>query len=138
MADALTKLVASNVMERRRQVHLALAAVVSALAAMAMMLYRFPPEVYGFYPACPFFEAMGLLCPGCGATRALAALVHGHLGEAMRWNGLVVLLLPVLLGYAVVGYRRIAEGKAWPRVPGRAVMMLLGIALGFGVLRNVL
>jgi hypothetical protein len=125
--------------ERRRRAHLALVAVVSGVSALAFVLRRFPPEQYGFYPRCPFHELTGLLCPGCGATRALAALVHGNPAEAMHWNGLVVTLLPLFLVWGAVAYRRAVVGKdaVWPKVPKLGVAALLAISLVFGVIRLI-
>ena len=50
-----------------------------------------------FYPRCPIFFWLHLSCPGCGGTRALAALLHGRLKEAMHWNAMMVVffLLPL-------------------------------------------
>ena len=73
----------------------AIGVVVLMIAAATLLL--FPPARYGFYPRCPFFEATGLLCPGCGGTRALAALLRGDFAGAWRLNGLVVALLPYSL-----------------------------------------
>ena len=124
---------------RRRQAHLGLAAVVSAIAAMSATLYVFPPETNAFYPQCPFHALTGLLCPGCGATRALAALVHGHLAEAMHWNGLVVLLLPGLALCGAIAYGRAVAGNAvaWPRVSNASAFTLLAVAMFFGIGRNL-
>jgi hypothetical protein len=41
---------------------------------------------------CPFRALTGLLCPGCGMTRAFCALGHGELGRAIRFNALSPLL----------------------------------------------
>ncbi len=120
-----------------------LAAVVVAAAPLvcvglaAMVLLRFPPEEYGFYPACPIYRYLHVLCPGCGATRALASLLHGQVDEALRLNWLIVMMLPVLAGYAVVGYRRWLRGFAWLQVPSVAVYGALAIAVIFGVARNL-
>ena len=35
------------------------------------------------------YEAFGVLCPGCGGTRALAALLRGQLRQAFGFNALV-------------------------------------------------
>ena len=124
---------------QRRRAHIALAAVVSATAAIAAVLYRFPPETSSFYPQCPFHALTGLLCPGCGATRALAALVHGNLADAMHWNGLIVLLLPVVALYGAIAYRRVVAGNvvAWPRISNVTVFALLAVTMSFGVGRNL-
>jgi hypothetical protein len=123
----------------RRQAHLALAAAVSLALLGAGVLDAFPPDRFGFYPRCPVFAATGLLCPGCGATRALAALLHGHLAEAIRWNGLVVMLLPLFAAWAIAAYRRALAGRqpVWPQAPEAGVAALLVLACGFAVLRNI-
>ncbi len=68
-------------------------------AAGAALLLRFPPALYPFYPRCPIHQFTGLLCPGCGATRALAAVLYGNWTEALHQNALILLLLPVALYY---------------------------------------
>ena len=120
-----------------------LAAIVVAAAPLvclglaAMILLRFPPERYGFYPVCPVYRYLHVLCPGCGATRALAALLRGRVNEAFRLNWLIVMMLPMLAGYAVVGYRRWLRGFAWPRMPSAAIYSVLAIAVIFEVARNL-
>src|SRR5215472_13657034 len=70
-------------------------AVVFALMALAgcVVLYFFNPTSYHFYPVCQFHQLTGLHCPGCGATRALYALLHGDLVTALHDNALFVALL---------------------------------------------
>lgn len=66
--------------------------VVVVLATFAVLvLLLFPPERYGFYPRCPVYTAFGVLCPGCGGTRAVAALLRGHIEDAIRLNALVTI-----------------------------------------------
>ncbi|HXA45757.1 MAG TPA: DUF2752 domain-containing protein, partial [Candidatus Angelobacter sp.] len=77
-------------------------------------------------------------CPGCGATRACHALLHGDLSAAFRDNALFVLSLPALLlrgGWlAIARYRGRAAGS-W--LPVNWAWSLLMIALVFAVLRNL-
>lgn len=42
---------------------------------------------------CPFKWLTGIPCPGCGGTRALIAILHGHIIEAFLINPLSVLLI---------------------------------------------
>ena len=107
------------------------------LAAMVLLLY--PPGQYGFYPVCPVYRYLHVFCPGCGATRALAALLHGQVGEALRLNWLIVISLPVCGGYAAAGYRRWARGDGfgWPRVSAAAIYGALTVTAIFGVARNL-
>jgi len=59
-------------------------------------------------PRCAFHAMTGCPCPTCGATRCVAALLHGRVGEAMGWNPMVFLglaamaLLTVYLGVVVL------------------------------------
>ena len=67
-------------------------------APLALLCLRvFPPDRFPFYPPCPIHQYTGLLCPGCGATRALAALTHLRVAEAWHLNPLLFLLLPLAL-----------------------------------------
>jgi hypothetical protein len=115
-------------------------AIACAALGGAVMLYRFPPEQYNFYPQCPVFRYLHVYCPGCGATRALAALLHGRIAEALHYNALVVMLVPILLSYFAVTYSKARgdEVLTWPRVPAIALAALLLVSAAFGVLRNFL
>jgi hypothetical protein len=129
-----------SVMERRRLAHLILAAVLFSAVVAAVILYRFPPVEYGFYPVCPVYEYLHLECPGCGTTRALAALLHGKLAEAWRLNALAVgFVLPLAAGYGVLAYVRAVRGGAfrWPQVPTPAMVAGVGVIAVFTVLRNL-
>jgi hypothetical protein len=120
-----------------------------ALASLALttlgtaILFRFPPESYSFYPPCPIHAAFGILCPGCGATRALAALIHGNLHQALRLNALAMLLLPFALAYAAESLRRALTQPdfAWPQlppIPARAAVTSVTIAATiFTISRNL-
>lgn len=112
--------------------------VLLALAAAAL-LFKFPPERYGFYPACPVYRYLHLYCPGCGGTRALAAILHGRVSEAMHYNPLFVMLLPLLLMFGgTVYWSAVTKNKIeWPPVPTTAVVSLLTVMTAFTVFRNV-
>ncbi len=105
----------------------------------AMLLLRFPPEQHSFYPQCPVYAWTHLQCPGCGATRALAALLQGHLVEARRDNALVVTMLPFHAAYIVLGYWRTGPGKEphWPQPPSWVIPSVVIAAAVFTVVRNL-
>ena len=103
------------------------------------VLYTYPPAEFGFYPGCYFNTLTGLHCPGCGATRAAHALLHGDVSQALAYNPLFVLTLPLLV---VVGLRFLVDlwtGRPSPdrRLPRWCVYSILGLILAFWVLRNV-
>lgn len=115
----------------------AAAPAVLALLAAALLLL-FPPAQYSFYPQCPIHHYLHILCSGCGATRALAALLRGNLVEALRLNALTTLLAPVALLYAVASYRRVLTRNPvpWPQPPTSAIYATLAAAVIFTVARN--
>jgi Protein of unknown function (DUF2752) len=117
-----------------------LAALPAAIIALAtMMLLRFPPAQHAFYPRCPVHELLHLQCPGCGATRAVAALLHGRVTEAMKLNALVTLLLPFAAGYGIFCYCRLLQCKTirWPQLPPALIYSALIMGAVFTVIRNL-
>lgn len=112
------------------------------LGALALIggatVFFFNPAKYGFYPICAFHQLTGLNCPGCGATRALYALVHGHFSKAVRDNALLVLALAGWLIRTVWVIFR-SGGRVIPSefFPAKLLWPLLVVALVFTVLRNL-
>jgi hypothetical protein len=121
---------------RRRVAHALLAAALLLGAA----LFLCPPTRFSFYPVCPIHLYLGFLCPGCGATRALAVLLRGRVIEAMRLNALFVLLLPFALAGAIESYRRALRPERfhWPQPPAAVLYATLAAAAIFTVARNLL
>ena len=92
-------------------------------------------------PKCTFKLITGYDCPGCGAQRAIHALLHGRLSEALSYNYFMVYSVPYLMAvlyteYAVKGkrqwrLRRIFEGKT-------AITLYIVLFVAWGIVRNVL
>jgi hypothetical protein len=108
-------------------------------ASAAALLYRFPPQQYRVYPVCPVYRYLHFLCPGCGSTRALSALLHGRLAEALHYNPLFVVLLPLLLlGAGMAYWTAVARNQVkWPQVSSSAITLLLAVATVFTIVRNL-
>jgi hypothetical protein len=66
------------------------------VAASLAVLYYADPSTSAFYPACPLRAMTGLLCPGCGTTRALHALLHGQFATAFRFNPMLFITAAAL------------------------------------------
>jgi hypothetical protein len=125
---------------RSRTANTLLAAVPPAIIAFAtILLLRFPPAQYSFYPRCPIHELFHLQCPGCGATRAIAALLRGHFTEAMRLNGLITLLLPFAAAYGTLCYCRLLQRQdfRWPQPRPAVIYAAFAVATVFTVIRNL-
>jgi hypothetical protein len=84
--------------------------------ATAILLIYFPPDKYGFYPVCPIHEWLGLRCPGCGITRALAALLTGNLREATHQNALVFAVVPAALWFGVAQTYSVMRRNVWRHI----------------------
>jgi hypothetical protein len=106
---------------------------------IVVVLLRFPPAQYSFYPQCPIHELLHLKCPGCGATRAIAALLRGHISEAMHFNALVTLLLPFAAGYGIFCYHRWLQRKPlrWPQPPPAFLYTAFAVTAAFTAIRNL-
>jgi hypothetical protein len=101
-------------------------------------LYAFPPSRYSFYPRCPIYSTTHILCPGCGATRALYELLHLNLRGALHYNAFITLLIPVaLLWWAREWYRASRQGRPMElRLARTGWVALLLVALLFTIARN--
>jgi hypothetical protein len=115
-------------------VWLGLAVVAGALA----VVWAAEPQGQFFYPRCWIHQNTGLLCPGCGTTRALHALLHGDLRTAWTLNPLVVAQLPIVLVLGVRAVRSGRAGRGWmPPLRARHIAMLTAVMIVFGVVRNL-
>ena len=113
-----------------------------ACAAASAYVYVVDPA-HGGYPQCLLYQATGLYCAGCGATRACHALLHGRLLEALHDNLLFVALLPIALALlarvAVIAWR----DDRWPastlsqRTFVQTALGLVTLAALFMTLRNL-
>lgn len=109
-------------------------------AALLWLVWRFEPGGQFFFPRCWLYQTTGWQCSGCGATRALHAVLHGDIAAAWRLNPLVLFFLPVAGWQAGRAARGWWTGRWWPNPLANpwAVSGLLVVALGFGVVRNFL
>lgn len=57
------------------------------------------PENAPALPGCHIHELTGILCPGCGSTRALRALLHGEWQQSFRQN---ILLVPGMVWLVIL------------------------------------
>jgi hypothetical protein len=113
-----------------------------ALGATAIgvcaMVFFFNPSTHGFYPVCMLHALTGLNCPGCGATRALYALLHGNFRLAVKDNLLFVVLLAALAVWSArFAFRKLKKQPASFNLPAKFLWTFLAIALVFAVVRNL-
>ena len=95
---------------------------------------------YSLWP-CVFAKTTGLPCPGCGMTRAIAALLHGKWKEALRFHPMspAFLVLGIMLVVSAVLDKtrrvRLAERvTAFERRTGCPTIILV-LTMIYGLLR---
>jgi len=102
------------------------------------VVFFFNPSTHGFFPVCLFHQLTGLNCPGCGATRALYALLHGNLLLACHDNLLFMLALPTALVWSIWWIWRQWLGRPVNiRIAPKWLWLLLVVGVVFTVARNL-
>jgi hypothetical protein len=94
--------------------------------AMAMSMANLP-----IAPRCPVHEATGVWCPGCGTTRAVAALARLDVPAAIGSQP----LLPLATLVAVVATTRLRRGD--PILSRRGFGAVVAVLVVFTVARNL-
>jgi hypothetical protein len=123
-------------MKPRTFIGISLTALVGGLA----VVYRFSPAEYSFYPRCPVYLTTHWLCPGCGSTRALHALLHLDLRTALHYNALFTLLAPFFcLWLGFICYRTMRYDQ-FPTlaIPRSVAACLIASVVLFTVARNTM
>ena len=120
---------------RRALLPLAIGAAALAVAGAVQLVFD-PFRTH--IPLCLLNHLTGLECPGCGAIRAVHALLAGDPLLALRNNVLITLAVPLVGTGLVVWAVRRARGEITDLMPSRTVLLVLvGIAVLFAVLRNL-
>lgn len=110
------------------------------LACLVFPLYlRLAGRIPSFFFECFLHDYLHLYCAFCGGTRAASALLHLQVGEALRYNALVVGLAVGALVWDGIAFIRLLKNKKpifpYPRWGWIAV---IGLLVAFFVLRNLL
>ena len=104
----------------------------------AIYVFSFEPGKTGFFPPCMFRQLTGLTCPGCGSTRALHQLLHGHFVAAFALNPLFIIAIPFLL-LALARHTVFALQGKQPKpnaLPSSYIYLIFVIVLSFWIFRN--
>jgi hypothetical protein len=114
------------------------------LPAGVSLLHFFPPTEFSLLPCWFHWLSLALLgkglhCPGCGATRSVYALVHGDFPQALAYNPLFILLLPLILyGIGRLSYEMWTGKKAsGPGISARGSWLLVSVLAIYWIVRNI-
>jgi hypothetical protein len=115
-----------------------LLAIWSLLLLGAVYVFAFEPGKTGFFPPCIFRLLTGLQCPGCGSTRSLHQLLHGHFATAFALNPLFVIAIPFLM-FALLRHTSLSFRGITPKpnaLPARYIYLIFVVIVSFWIFRN--
>jgi len=87
--------------------------VAAVVVFLVLSAFKHPSD-YGVIPTCPFHAGTGIYCPGCGSMRATHYLVTGHPLTSLRYNPLVLLVLPLLVYSAIRWFGQVFLHREFP------------------------
>lgn len=115
---------ASTASSARSRPRIAVFAGLSVLFAAAAL---WKPADDGI-PLCTFKLGTGLSCPGCGMTRALAALARGEPAVSVKYHAFAPLVaLGAVLAWGALGIGLVTGRDLLPDVNARRATLLLAI-----------
>jgi hypothetical protein len=87
-------------------------------------------------PPCPLRALTGIPCPGCGAGRAISAMLDGDVIAAVDHNVLVPLALALIVWSAIAAVSRGAGARWWDPLALRSASLVTAATIGtFSLLR---
>ena len=111
--------------------------LLSAGIIIAGLLYGIA-AMHGLGIPCLLYKFTGLMCPGCGNSRAALALLRLDFAAALRYNLLFPLEFFYILWVYVHCCKAYLKGKRFSYQPSCPVMdiLILAIILLWGIVRN--
>ncbi len=120
--------------------------IIPVIIVLAGIFYYFAdPEKSVIMPKCPMKMVTGWQCPSCGAQRAIHALLHGNLKEAIQYNLFYIVAVPFLLLtiYAILTRKRDKPGNftitLYKFVTNRYTLLsYIGLYIIWWIVRNII
>jgi len=103
----------------------------------AVLLSVIIEDVVKFIPQCPVYSRLHILCPGCGNTRSVAALLWGDILTSLKYNATVLLLCVIAVIYYMEGFMYIFV-KPIVIIPRKltTLYVILSVMIVYYVVRN--
>lgn len=89
---------------------------------------------------CAVYTLTGFYCPGCGGTRAVLSLLHGHFLESFCYHPVVMYTVVIFLWYLITNtIEFVSKGKipVAMKLKVRYLWIALGIILVQCILKNI-
>lgn len=108
------------------------------VAIVLFFLAKLCVQYIKYVPPCISYEMFDIICPGCGMTRSVLALLDGNILLSLRQNPLIIL---GILGFSLMYLDFLLKvwGKKLPFeiYNTKAAWILIVLILIFTILRNV-
>ncbi|MBN3041015.1 MAG: DUF2752 domain-containing protein [Candidatus Omnitrophica bacterium] len=113
-------------------------AVTFAIVSALFFIYSSEPAQTRFVPPCLFHELTGYNCPGCGGFRSLHALLKGDIIQAVRFNPLLISLLPFFVTVYIKYMHSAAKKQGFylSSIRPAIVWLLVATIFSFWIFRN--
>jgi hypothetical protein len=131
------KPVGNSAIERRRILR---AASLWVFLFLGFLILRFVYISFGVGIPCPLHAITGLYCPGCGTFRAAGALLEGNIWQAVRYNALCVVLLPLIFVFCVretFRYIRAVHPMSASRLEIVIFVVVIAVSVLYAIARNL-
>ena len=119
---------------------IAIVTAAALIAAAALVYLYFTGEGEGAGIPCMFHQITGFYCSGCGASRALRSILHFDFYQALRYNAIFTLCLPlfaVYFGGLSISYIRFGKDRVSEKISMKIIYIFVAAALVYGILRNI-
>ena len=119
---------------------IAIVAAAAFIAAAALVYLYFTGEGEGAGIPCMFHQITGFYCSGCGASRALRSILHFDFYQALRYNAIFTVCLPLFAVYFTslsVSYIRFGKDRISEKISMKIIYIFVAAALVYGILRNI-
>lgn len=110
------------------------------LVAAAVLFWWKGEVIISREHGCVFRDTVGFYCAGCGATRALYYLLHGHLWKSFIYNPFVIYVLAVYVAFMTNTFLYMHTEKiGFKKFPIVGLIYIgVGVLIGQCIIRNIL
>lgn len=95
---------------------------------------------YFGYEGCSLNQNTGLLCPSCGGTRAFRELFKLNIIQALKYNALVILMIPIFIYYSLRFHIHVFKGEKLVdfKLEPYFIMGVVIFTILFSIIRNII